>query len=165
MKELWLKILPTLRDKEAFAQLFVRAAVGVMFMGGAIKNKLSNLDKFTDFFHELGIPAAAIQAPMVAILELVCGILLIIGLGTRFAAAALAGTMVVAIGTAATSAKHGTLKYSVEKAFDASFIDGVLNFIYMPEFLLFAILVWFVFAGPGRFSVDHGIARQHNLEK
>ena len=155
MKELWLKILPILRDKEAFAQLFVRACVGIMFMGGSLKRKLFDLDRFTSYFEYLEIPAASIQAPMVALLEVLCGLLLIIGLGTRFAAATLCGIMVVAIATAGVKDK------GVDKFFDDSFTDGVLNFIYLPEFLIFCICLWFVFAGPGRLSVDHGIARQH----
>ncbi len=165
MKELWLKVLPHLRSKESFAQLFLRVSIGVMFAGGAIKNKLANLDHFTKFFEALNIPLASVQAPMVAMVELVCGLLLILGLATRLASAALAGTMVVAIATAAMTTKYGSLRPSVDQAFDKSFSDGVLTFIYMPEFLLFGILLWFVCAGAGRLSIDHGIARQHGVER
>lgn len=163
MKDLWLTILPQLRSREAFAQVFLRVGVGVMFAGGAIQNKLSNLDEFTAFFEALGIPLASVQAPMVALVELVCGIMLVIGLGTRMAAAALAGTMVVAIATAAMTPEFGSLQPSVSEKFDEGAIDGVLQFLYMPEFLLFGILVWFVSAGPGRLSIDHGIAEKHGV--
>jgi putative oxidoreductase len=165
VKDLWLKVISKLHDGQSFVQLGVRISVGVMFAGGAIKNKLRSLEQFTAFFEALGIPLASIQAPMVALVELSCGLLLVIGLGTRLAAAALAGTMVVAIGTAAMTAKYGSLRPSVADQFDKSFFDGVLQFLYMPEFLLLAMLVWLVFAGPGRLSIDHGIARQHGVAR
>ena len=48
--------------------------------------KLQNLDRVIEFFRSLGIPAPEYQAPFVAATELACGLLLVLGLGTRFAA-------------------------------------------------------------------------------
>jgi uncharacterized membrane protein YphA (DoxX/SURF4 family) len=76
--------------------------------------------------------------------------MLICGLATRFVALTLSGLMVVAIGTAAIH-DHG-----VVAAFDKGIVDGVLQFIYMPEWFLLLVLIWFVFEGAGtKISADH----------
>ena len=58
--------------------------------------KLTGLDKVIDFFGKLGVPAPGIMAPAIAGLELVGGILLTLGLGTRAIGLLLAGNMIVA---------------------------------------------------------------------
>jgi len=123
-------------------RLVARLGVGLMFAGGAVK-KVQTLGEFTQYFKELGIPAAEIQAPFVVGVEIVCGIALMIGLLTRPSAVMLAGTMVVAIFTAAIK----------EKGITASW-KGLLEFLYLPEWLLLVILVWLVFTGAGKASVD-----------
>ena len=71
----------------------------------------------------------------------------------------LAGTMVVALLTA------GLDGATVSQAWDTGFTDGAIATIFTIEYLLMAICVWLVFAGPGRLSIDHGIARQHGVEE
>src|SRR5277367_958557 len=61
-----------------------RISLGMVFAESGW-GKLHNLEKVTDFFKELGIPAAQLQAPFVSTNELVCGLLLIFGLFTRLA--------------------------------------------------------------------------------
>lgn len=95
------------------------------------------------FFRSLGIPGAEILAPFVASTELVCGVLVVVGLATRPAALMLCGVMTVAIVTAAAPEKHITASW-----------HGLLDFFYLPEALLFLLLAWIVFAGPGRASLD-----------
>src|SRR5947209_7325429 len=81
------------------AQLLSRITIGAVFIESGW-GKLHNLDKVIGFFTELGIPAARIQAPFVAGVELVCGTAVLLGLFTRLASIPLIGTMVVAIITA-----------------------------------------------------------------
>ena len=94
-------------------------------------------------FRSLGIPGAEILAPFVASTELVCAVLIAVGLATRPAAVMLCGVMTVAIVTAAAPEKHITASWR-----------GLLEFFYLPEVLLFLLLAWVVFAGPGRASLD-----------
>ena len=70
--------------------------------------KLHHLDKVIQFFAmSLGIPAPQIQAPFVAGVEFGGGLLVLMGLFTRFVAAVpLIGTMVVAILTAKMKDVH-----------------------------------------------------------
>ena len=39
--------------------------------------------------------------------------------------------------------------------------QGLLQFLYLPEVLLFLLLAWVVFAGPGRASLDARLGRSH----
>src|SRR5262249_7225058 len=59
------------------------------------------------------------------------------------AAVMLGGVMTVAIVTAAVPEKHITASW-----------HGLLEFFYLPEVLLFLLLAWLIFAGPGRASLD-----------
>lgn len=119
--------------------LVARITVGWLFMISGW-GKIHNLDKVTEFFRSLGIPAAEIQAPFVASVELVCGALVLIGLFTRIASIPLIGTMVVALMTALADKIH-----SVDDLFSIS------EFLYIP------ILLFLVIKGPGAVSVDRFI--------
>jgi putative oxidoreductase len=121
---------------------FARLVLGLVFTiaGWA---KLKDLDRIVATFRELGIPAPGFQAGLVATVELVGGILLILGLATRFAAVPLFITMVVAILTAIRPQIH-------------NFSD----FVDLQELAYIVLLVWFFFAGAGALSLDHLIARR-----
>src|SRR5919197_3666182 len=127
---------------EWVARLTVRIAVGLEFFGSGL-GKLGKVSGLIQFFRSLGIPGAEILAPFVASTELVCGVLIGVGLATRPAAVILCGVMTVAIVTAAAPEKHITASW-----------HGLLEFFYLPEALLFLLLAWLVFAGPGRGSLD-----------
>ena len=136
------RVYAWLTSIEWVARLAVRVAVGLEFSGSGL-GKLGKLSGLTQFFHSLGIPGAEILAPFVASTELVCGVLVAAGLATRPAAVMLCGVITVAIVTAAAPEKHITASWR-----------GLLEFFYLPEVLLFLLLAWVVFAGPGRASLD-----------
>lgn len=104
--------------------------------------KLHNIGHVIDFFTSLGIPAPALNAWFVSSLELVGGILLILGLGSRLIALLLAGDMLVAYVTAD------------REAFSSFFSDPGKFYGATPYTFLFASLLIFIF-GPGKFSVDY----------
>jgi putative oxidoreductase len=137
------------------ARLVVRIAIGLEFFGSGL-GKLGRLSGLIEYFRSLGIPAPEIQAPFVASTELVCGVLIAIGLATRPAALMLCGVMTVAIVTAAAPEKHITANW-----------HGLLEFFYLPEVLLFLLLAGLVLAGPGRASVDawFGARRSRRVER
>lgn len=122
--------------------LALRLIIGVSF---AITGwgKLHNLDNLTRFFDSLGIPAAALQAPMVATLEFVGGLLLVLGLGTRVAAALLSGVMGVAILTAIAPSADG--------------LGGILGSI---EAMYLAVFVYLAACGGGPASLDRLLWRR-----
>jgi putative oxidoreductase len=127
---------------ESAAMLLIRLSAGIVFaMSGW--GKLHNLDAITDFFRELGIPAPELQAPFVSGLELVGGVLLILGLGSRLIAFPLIGTMVVAMLTA--------------KKADVETWSDVLGFIEWHYLVFFAAVA---LIGPGKLSLDHLLGKK-----
>lgn len=104
--------------------------------------KLHNLERVTEFFASLSIPAPAFHATFVACIEFGCGGLLLLGLLTRLAALPLMATMVVALLTALRSD-----------------IDGVAGLFGTVEFTYIVLLLWLVVRGGGPVSVDHLVWR------
>jgi len=131
-----------LLERLAFAPaLFARLVIGVVFVGSGW-GKLHNLPQVVEFFASLGIPFPELQAPFVAGTELVCGALVLVGLGTRLFALPLIGTMIVAIATAIWPD-----------------VEGVSGLFASAELLYVALLVQLVVYGPGALSVDALVAR------
>ena len=103
--------------------------------------KLHSLAKITDFFTSLNIPFPMVNAHFVSDLEFVGGVLLILGLGSRFISLLLAANMFVAYWTA----DH--------EALVAFFSDPDKFLAAAPYTFLFASLLLLIF-GPGWFAVD-----------
>jgi putative oxidoreductase len=122
--------------------LAARVSVGLVF-ATAGWGKLQNLDRVIEFFRSLGIPAPGLQAPFVAATELSCGLLVLLGLATRFAALPLAITMAVAIRTALWDE-----------------LEGFVDLLGREELLLMLLLVWLGVAGAGTVSLDAIAARR-----
>jgi putative oxidoreductase len=98
------------------------------------------------------IPFPHANALFVAMIELACGAGLALGLLTPLCAAMLTGDMMVAI---ATNRIH-----SIQASSVLAWLD---DFLYLPEVLYILILVWLIFSGPGRYSVDGLIASRVGL--
>jgi len=81
------------------ATLLVRLLVGGVFVSEGIQKFLYPDALGVGRFTKIGIPAPAVLAPFVGVVEIVCGLLLIVGLLTRLAAIPLIIDMVVAIAT------------------------------------------------------------------
>ena len=144
MVELWQNVVERLSRLQWLPNLVLRVTVGFMFASGSV-DKLRDIDGFTSMFEGLGIPLASVQAPMVATIELVGGMALMVGPGTRVVSALLACTMVVAILTAVGPPlleEHPSVWYFLS------------NLFYLSEWLLFGILTWLVCAGADRASLD-----------
>lgn len=131
---------------QLLAPLLARFTVGIAFAETGW-GKVHNLERVTQFFAELGIPAPAFQATFVSWVELVGGVLLLLGLATRLAAVPLACTMIVALLTA--------------RAEDIGTVGDLVGAI---EFTYLALLAWLALAGGGAASVDRLIARRGALE-
>lgn len=121
--------------------LAVRITVGWVFLWSGWE-KLQILPRMVDNFASWGIPAPQILAPFVSGVEFVGGLLLLVGLLTRFAAVPMMIVMVVAI----VSAK-------------ADQIDSLETFLGFDEVSYFVMFAWLAIAGPGPVSLDHVILR------
>lgn len=109
--------------------------------------KLSHLDKVTDFFSSLGLPAPGMTAAFVGGLELVGGVLLAVGLGSRLISLLLTCNMLMAFITADREALFSVFS-DPDKLYSAA-----------PYTYLFAVLIVLIF-GPGKFSVDALLAKR-----
>jgi len=94
------------------------------------------------------IPFPHANALFVSLVEFVCGAGLALGLLTPLCALMLVGNMIVAV---ATNRIH-----SIQASGVLAWLD---EFLYLPEVLYVMILIWLIFSGPGRYSVDGLIAR------
>jgi putative oxidoreductase len=108
--------------------------------------KLHHLDKVSQFFMSLGLPAPVFTAAMVGSLELVGGALLFIGLGARFPSLSLFCSMSVAYLTAERTALFSIFS-------DPGKFYGTDAYTFW-----FAALLVLLF-GPGPFSLDALIAK------
>ncbi len=123
------------------APLLARLSMGFLFIQTGW-GKLHNLDRVIGFFAELGIPYPQYQAPFVAGLEFVGGLMLIAGFLSRLIAIPLSVTMIVAIITA-----------------KASEIESVGDLFSLSEFSFLVLLVIVVLLGSGPLSLDCFLSR------
>ena len=121
-----------------------RLTVGLVFFWSGW-GKLHDLQKVTDYFTELGLPAAAFQARLASTTEFVCGGQLLLGLATRFAAVPLIITMCVAIRTALWDQ-----------------VEGIASLVSLTEFAYVALLIWLATDGPGPLSLDRLLVRRRD---
>jgi putative oxidoreductase len=145
IRTLFTRIFDVANRLSFLGPLLARLTLGVVF---ALTGwgKLHSLDKVTEFFETLHIPAAHAQAVMVSTIEFVGGVLLIVGFGTRIVSALLIGVMAVALYTT----KWG----DVHELADLNDFIGAVEFIYLIVF------VWLGLAGAGPVSVDHVVRRR-----
>src|SRR5450755_1430565 len=81
------------------AVILIRLIVGGVFLSEGIQKFLMPETQGVGRFTKIGIPNPEIMAPFVGVCEIVCGVLFILGLLTRFAAVTMIINMLVAIWT------------------------------------------------------------------
>lgn len=124
------------RGKGDIGLLILRLALGFVFIGYGV-SKLGNLGMVQGMLGGAGIPAPGAFAPLVAIIEVLGGLALILGAGTRIASILLAIIMVVAVLTV-TAAR------------------GLMGGYDLNVALLGGLMV-LLFAGAGAYSVDERV--------
>jgi uncharacterized membrane protein YphA (DoxX/SURF4 family) len=127
------------------ANLLVRVLVGGVFLSEGIQKFLYPDALGAGRFAKIGIPAPAVMGPFVGVVEIGCGLLLILGLLTRVATIPLIIDMLVAIATTKIPIliKSGFWAMAHEARTDYSMLLGSI-------FLLLT--------GAGRLSFDARIA-------
>lgn len=121
--------------------IIIRVMVGLVFLSEGIQKFLYPADLGVGRFTKIGIPAPEFFAPFVGTVEIIAGILITVGLVTRFAAIPLIIVMLVAI----YSTKLGML---YDKGFWAMAHEGRADWSVLLG-LLFILIV-----GAGALSVD-----------
>jgi putative oxidoreductase len=121
----------------AWLPTVVRVVTGGFFVS-ASTGKFVDYSKEVDEFRGFEVPWPEVAVPVVGVVELLGGLLLIVGFLTRPAALVLAANMIGALATAGR----------VE--------GGSFHLVYPP--ILLVCMLFLVWAGPGRLSIDERIA-------
>jgi len=109
--------------------------------------KLHNLPRVTDYLTSLGVPAPGLTAPFISSVEFLCGILLALGLLSRFVGLVLAIDMANAY------------FFGDREALFSYFSDPDKFTAAAPYTILFAALLILIF-GPGKFALDTYLLRR-----
>ncbi len=128
------------------AVLIIRIMVGAVFVSEGTQKFLFPADVGAGRFAKIGFPSPEIVAPFVGSFEIACGVLVLFGVFTRFAAIPLIIVMITAIVTTKVPIlmDAGFWKAAHEARTDWSMLLGAL----------FLLIV-----GAGRWSVDARITR------
>jgi len=132
------------------AVILVRLIVGVVFLSEGVQKFIYPDALGVGRFTKIGIPAPEIMASFVGVCEIVCGLLFILGLLTRFAAITMIMNMLVAISTTKVPMllKDGFWSMAHETRTDWAMLLGSI----------FLLIV-----GAGAWSFDSRIGRKDNL--
>lgn len=134
------QICSTLNRGRSVAPLVLRVVIGGLFVWHGIDKFDGGISMVEEMFTMWGVPAPGLTAPLTAVVEIVAGLMLVIGVGTRIAAIALSGVSI------------GALIYVKQDL-------GIISSEPMPgaelDLALLAGLIAVIVLGPGRFSVDH----------
>ena len=138
-------LLDALGEAAWIGSLLVRIVVGLLFVisGGGKLFRLEKREQMRSTLQDAGIPFPRANAAFVSAVEFSGGWMLLLGLLTPLAAALLAVVMLVALATVRAK--------SIEAKGP---IGWVGEFVYLPETVIAAALVWLMLAGPGRVSLD-----------
>ena len=142
--ELYKKIL---HSSAPAATIFIRLMVGGVFLAEGIQKFIFPGALGVGRFIKIGIPVPEIMAPFVGIIEIVCGILLLLGLFIRLATIPLFIDISVAI---------------VSTKFPILIKSGFWNIIHeaRTDFSMLLGLIFLLIVGAGPWSADAKLARR-----
>ncbi len=131
-----LSILPDLYTYQQFAPFILRAVAGFMFIYFAYLKFFPEREQRIDFFARIHLRPAQLFWGIVSVIELVGGVLLVLGLFTQLAALVLAVLMLFAV---------------IIKLWRFDALASHISYY----LLLFAVLVSLIFLGPGFWAFDY----------
>lgn len=129
------------------AVILIRFLVGAVFLSEGIQKFLFPDQLGVGRFLKIGIPSPEILAPFVGVVEITCGAMVLLGLGTRLAALPLIIDMLVAIATTKVPIllNQGVWAMAHEARTDWAMLLGSL---------------FLVFVGSGAWSLDARLAKR-----
>jgi putative oxidoreductase len=141
--------LTMLRAAEWMPVTAARVLIGIFFCisGGTKLFVQAQFRVVEQTMIQIHVPFPHATALFVATVEFAFGAGLAVGFLTPLCAAMLTVDMIVAITT--------TSIHSIQAR---GFLARLDDFLYLPEVLYVLILVWLIFSGPGRYSIDGLIA-------
>ena len=115
-------------DRYQAAIVLVRVLVGWVFLSEGIQKFLFPAALGIGRFAKIGIPAPQVTAPFVGAVEIICGVLILLGFFTRFATVPLLGVIGVALLSTKIPflLKHGFWAALHESRTDISMLLGLI---------------------------------------
>ena len=127
--------------------ILIRLMVGSVFLSEGIQKFLFSGARGVGRFVDIGIPLPEITAPFVGSVEIVCGVLILLGLFTRLAAIPLITIMVVAISTT-------KIPILIDKGFWA------MAHAARTDFSMLLGSIFLLLTGAGKLSLDQKISQR-----
>ena len=140
--------------------LLIRVMVGVVFLAEGVQKFLYPEELGAGRFIKIGIPAPDFMGPFVGVVEIVCGVLLLLGLLTRLAAVPL----LINISTAIVSTKvpmllgHGFWSFTLAKLPRYGFLSMLHEA--RTDLCMLLGLLFLLIVGAGAWSVDGVLGRR-----
>jgi uncharacterized membrane protein YphA (DoxX/SURF4 family) len=144
------------------AVILIRLMVGGVFLSEGIQKFLYADALAAGRFAKIGIPFPEIMGPFVGVVEIVCGLLLLVGLGTRLAAIPL----FIDISVAILSTKvpillgHGFWIFKLEKELSRYGFWTMLHEA-RTDFSMWLGLLFLLIVGAGSLSVDAWLSKSN----
>lgn len=156
-----MKILNNLIETKAPAStILIRFVVGLVFAAEGIQKFLFPDEVGAGRFAKIPIPNPEMTATLVGVVEIVCGLLIIFGILTRFAAIPLIAIMVTALFTTKLPILLGTefMGFSIRKVP----FYGIWGFLHESRTDLSMLFgsVFLLISGAGRWSLDAILLRK-----
>ncbi len=129
----------------------LRIIIGIIFVFHGADKLFGGIADTAGFFGMSGIPAPALMAWVAALTEFLGGIALIVGFGSRIAAALLIGVMLVAILT--VHLPNGFANVNIVGMGESGPVFGMPGWEY--NLALIGALAATLLGGPGRWAMGH----------
>lgn len=139
----------------------VRFAIAFVFITEGIQKFMYPAALGVDRFAKIGIPAPAVMAPFVGLVEISCGVLVLVGLLTRLGALALAIDMVVAITSTKLPILFGEGFWGFVNPTTRTGFWGMAHEARTDIAMLMGCL-FLVAVGAGSLSIDHRLAARRD---
>ena len=127
--------------------ILIRIAVGSVFLSEGIQKFINPDEVGAGRFAKIGLPNPDMLAPFVGSFEIICGILVLLGLLTRLAAIPLVVIMLVALSTT-------KIPILLDKGFWSMAHDS------RTDFAMLLGSVFLLIVGAGRWSIDSRLSRR-----
>lgn len=162
MKECLPKLLKT---EESPWFILIRIMVGAVFVSEGIQKFLFAADVGAGRFERIGIPFPELMGPFVGLTEVVAGVLILIGLATRPAAAVLVWIMLVAIFTTKIPILLGSdfLGFQVRELSRYGFWS--MAHASRNDWSMLMGSLFLLFVGGGRWSLDLKLWKERRREE
>lgn len=142
------------------ATILIRLTVGSVFLSEGIQKFLDPMARGAGRFARIGLPAADLLGPLVGATEIICGVLLLLGLLTRLASIPLIVTMFVAMVTTKIPILLGTGYWGLNVRELSTYGFWSMAHASRTDFAMFMGSLFLLIVGSGPWAVDVILARR-----